>query len=89
MSSYFKFIDNMAFHPGFYIEELMLENEMSLEDFAKHLGISPKKLQRVIQGKQMLDDDLVVKLASVMGTDVDLWLNLQSSYETFVTEYLS
>ena len=44
MSSYVEYHDKIAFHPGYYIKEIVEESGLTQEDFAKRLGTTPKNL---------------------------------------------
>ena len=38
MSNYIEYNDTVAFHPGYYIKEIMDESGLTQKDFAKRLG---------------------------------------------------
>lgn len=42
MSNYIEHKDSLAFHPGYYIEEIVDESGLTQADFAKRLGTTPK-----------------------------------------------
>ncbi len=86
MSNYIKYKDKIAFHPGYYIKEVMDESGLTQEDFAKRLDTTPKNLSLLIRGEQSLSSDIAMKLARMIGTSVSYWLNLQSSYDMLVTD---
>lgn len=69
-----------AFHPGYYIKELLEEEEMSQEDLAKRLQTSGKNVSDLLHGKINLTDEMALRLATVFQTSVSLWLNLNQSY---------
>ena len=52
MSNYTELDDKIAFHPGYYVKEIVEESGMEQKDFAKKLGISSESLNLLIQGKQ-------------------------------------
>lgn len=39
-----KHYDTIAFHPGYYIKEIVEESRLTQEDFAKRLDTTPKIL---------------------------------------------
>lgn len=41
----------IAFHPGYYVAEVIADLEMSHSDFAKRLGVTPKHLCKLLTGK--------------------------------------
>ena len=56
MSRYIEFNDSIAFHPGYYLKELVEESGLTQEDFAKRLGTTPKNLSILIRGEQNLSE---------------------------------
>lgn len=86
MSNYREYNDSIAFHPGYYIEELIDESGLTNEDFARLLDITPDNLTLLIMGEQKLSADIAIKLSEIIGTGVNYWLNLQSTYDAFFEE---
>ena len=60
MSNYMEYNDKIAFHPGYYIKEIVEEKGLTQEDFAKRLGTTPKDLSLLIRGEQNLSSDLAI-----------------------------
>lgn len=81
MNNFIEFGDKIAFHPGYYIEEIIKGSGLSLEDFARKLDVSPERLRVLISGGQRLTSDVAAKLSRLLGTSAAYWLNLQSSYD--------
>ena len=77
MGNYIEYNDTIAFHPGYYIKELVDESGLTQEDFAKRLDTTPKNLSLLIRGEQSLSMDIAMKLSRMLGTTVNYWLNLQ------------
>ncbi len=89
MSNYIEYNDTIAFHPGYYIKEIVDESGLTQADFAKRLGTTPKNLSLLIRGEQSLSIDIAMKLSRMIGTSVSYWLNLQNGYDTLVAEFKS
>ena len=89
MSNFIEYKDTVAFHPGYYIKELVEESGLTQEDFAKRLDTTPKNLSVLISGNQSLSIDIAMKLSRMVGTSVDYWLNLQKNYDSLVAEFKS
>ncbi len=89
MSNYFEYKNRIAFHPGYYIKELVEDSGLTQEDFAKRLDTTPKNLSCLIRGEQSLSLDIAMKLSRLLGTSVDYWLNLQKSYDSMIAEFKS
>lgn len=86
MSNYMVYNDSIAFHPGYYIQEIIDESRLTNEDFARLLDITPDNLTLLIMGEQKLSADIAIKLSEIIGTGVNYWLNLQSTYDAFFEE---
>lgn len=89
MSNYIEYKDTVAFHPGYYIKEIVDESGLTQEDFAKRLDTTPKNLSLLIRGEQNLSIDIAMKLSRMMGTSVSYWLNLQNAYDALIAEFKS
>lgn len=71
----------IAFHPGYYIKEIIDDMEITQEQFAKRLGITPKTVSTLVNGKSDISDDIARKLSIMLGSSVELWVNLQKEYD--------
>lgn len=89
MSNYIEYNDAIAFHPGYYIKEIVEESGLTQEDFAKRLDTTPKNLSLLIRGEQSLSIDIAMKLSRMIGTSVNYWLNLQNAYDALIAEFKS
>ncbi len=89
MSNYIEYDDKIAFHPGYYIKEIVEESGLTQEDFAKRLDTTPKNLSLLIRGEQSLSIDIAMKLSRMIGTSVSYWLNLQNAYDALIAEFKS
>lgn len=89
MSNYIEYDDKIAFHPGYYIKEIVEESGLTQEDFAKRLDTTPKNLSLLIRGEQNLSIDIAMKLSRMTGTSVSYWLNLQNAYDALIAGFKS
>ncbi len=89
MRNYIEYDDKIAFHPGYYIKEIVEESGLTQEDFAKRLDTTPKNLSLLIRGEQSLSNDIAMKLSRMIGTSVSYWLNLQNSFDALIAEFKS
>lgn len=79
-------IDLIAFHPGQYIGELIEDYNMSQKEFAEKLGLSPRTISKLVNGEELISNDIAQKLAELTNISMKTWLNLQTSYDTKVAE---
>lgn len=89
MSNYIEYNDKVAFHPGYYIKEIVDDSGLTQEDFAKRLGTTPKNLSVLLKGDQSLSIDIATKLSRMLGTSIPYWLNLQQAYDEKLAEIQS
>lgn len=89
MSNYREYNNMIAFHPGYYVKEIVDESGLTQDDFARRLGTTPKNLSLLVRGEQDLSIDIAAKLSRMLGTSVAFWLNIQQSYNEKIAEIIS
>ncbi len=89
MSNYIEYNNKIAFHPGYYIKEIIDDSGLSQKDFAARLDTTAKNLSILVRGEQSLSIDIAMKLARMLGTSIEYWLNLQKSYDALIAEFES
>ena len=89
MSNYKEYNNKIAFHPGYYLKEIVDDSGLTQEDFAKRLGTTPKNLSLLLRGEQDMSIDIAAKVSRMLGTSVALWLNLQQAYNEKIAEFIS
>lgn len=76
----------IAFHPGYYVAEVIEDMEITQEEFAKRLDLTPKHLSELVNGKAKITPDIAKKLSFMLNTSIEMWLNLQKAYEVKIAE---
>ena len=76
----------IAFHPGYYISDIIQEMEITQEEFAKRLDMTPKHLSEIVNGKAKVSPEIAQKLSVMLDLSVEMWLNLQMKYDIKVSE---
>lgn len=71
-------IDLIAIHPGQYIGELIEDYNMTQKEFAEKLGLSPKTISKLVNGEELINNDIAQKLAKFTNISMKTWLNLQA-----------
>lgn len=66
-------------HPGLVLQEFI--GDMSITEFAKHLGITRVTLSRIINGRQGITAEMSLRLSRALGTHDELWLKMQMQYD--------
>lgn len=86
MSNYSEYDNLIAFHPGYYVKEIIDDLGITQEEFAKRLDTTPKNVSKIVNGEQNLSKDIAQKLSDMLGTSVEFWLELQNSYKLKIIE---
>lgn len=86
MSNTSEYKDIVAFHPGYYIADVIEDMGITQVEFATRLGTNTKTLSYLLNGQANITNDLAKKLSAMMGTSPDVWLNLQSTYDKKLIE---
>ena len=87
MKNCFEIGDTVAFHPGYYIEEIIKERKITEEDFARELRVPEKNLQQIIRAERCLSVEVAQKLFKATGISVGCWLNVQAAYNKAMSYY--
>ena len=86
MSNIKEYKEIMAFHPGYYIADIIEDMGISHAEFAARMGTTAKTLSQLINGQANISNDLAKKLSAMMGTSVEVWQNLQNTYDQKLIE---
>ena len=86
MSNINEYKDIVAFHPGYYIADIIDDMEISQNEFATRMGTTVETLSKLINGQANISNDLAKKLSVMLGTSVEVWQNLQNTYDQKLLE---
>ena len=59
---------------------------MTQKEFAHRLEVTEKNLSDLINGKALVSNRIASRLSNMLGTSVEVWLNLQKDYDSAVLE---
>ena len=69
-------------HPGeVLVEDFMQPLGLSQNALARHLRVSPRRINEIVHGKRAISADTALRLARYFGTSEKLWLGLQADYD--------
>lgn len=69
-------------HPGeILLEDWLKPLNISQYALAKAIGVPPRRINEIVQGKRAITADTALRLAVFFGTDAQSWLNLQTHYD--------
>ena len=86
MSNVNEYKDIVAYHLGYYIADIIEDMEISQVEFATRMGTTAKTLSQLINGQANISNDLAKKLSVMLGTSVEVWQNLQNTYDQKLIE---
>ena len=86
MSNMVKYKEIRAFHPGRYVQDILDEEHVTVEEYAKRLGMDAGTLEALVNGEIPMTLEIAEKLSNYIGTGVNLWLNLQKNYMNSLAE---
>lgn len=70
-------------HPGEFIREMYLSDELNETELAKHLNVSPSTLNRILNGKSSVSCEMALRLEKVLGVLANTWLDMQNQCDLF------
>ena len=69
-------------HPGTILKQDVLpELDMTVSDFARHLGIKRAGLSELINGHKSVSQDMAIRLGKALQTGARYWLAMQVQYD--------
>ncbi len=70
--------------PGHILSTQYLEPlGITVTDFADRIGVTRARLSEIINGRRGVTPDTALRLARVLSTTLDLWLNLQQNVDLY------
>lgn len=68
-------------HPGALLAEMLTGLGVPAAEAARRIGVSKAQLSHVMTGRKPLPATMAVKLATLLGTSVEFWGQLQMRHE--------
>jgi len=73
--------------PGVILAELYLTPRgVSIAKFAEACGLTRKHMSAIINGRAAITADTATRIAAVLGTTAQYWLNLQNAVDLYDAE---
>lgn len=67
-------------------EDYLKGLEISQDRLAKSIGVSPRRINEIAQGKRSITADTALRLGKFFGMEAQFWMNLQSRYDLEVAK---
>ncbi len=72
-------------HPGEFIAGVYLEPfGVTGRALAKHLGVAPSTLSRVLNGSNRVSPEMALRLSKALGRSAESWLAMQDAHDLWV-----
>jgi addiction module HigA family antidote len=69
-------------HPGeMLLKEFLEPMSITQVHFAKHIGVSFKRINEIVNGKRSITPQTAWLLSQALGTSPQFWMNLQTTYD--------
>ncbi len=69
-------------HPGeLLLEDFLKPMNVTQMDFAKHIGVSFKRINEIVNGKRGITPETAILLAQAFGNTPQFWLNAQNTHD--------
>ncbi len=69
------------------LEEFLKPRKLSQIDAADQMGMSANRLNELIRGKRGVTADTALRLAKLLKTTPEFWLNLQNAYDLYEAKH--
>ena len=74
-------------HPGVVLaEDFLKAMDLSQYRLAKGIGVPPRRINEIVQGKRAITADTALRLGKFFGMEAQFWMNLQSHYDLEVAK---
>ncbi len=68
-------------HPGMVLQDELEEIGISQSALAAHIGVLPKTINEICNGRRGISAAMAWKLSKAIGASPQFWLNLQNNWE--------
>jgi addiction module HigA family antidote len=70
-----------SFHPGSYLQELLIWHNISPEKLADTMGMPKTKIVDITEKRRGIDKTISEGLAAYFGNSAQFWLDLQEHFD--------
>lgn len=69
-------------HPGeVLLEEFLKPMHISQNKIARAIGVPPRRINEIVQGKRAITADTALRLAKFFGVSEAFWMGLQADFD--------
>ncbi len=70
-----------SIHPGMVLQDELEEIGVNQSDLARHIGVLPKTINEICNGRRGISAPMAWKLSKAVGASPLFWMNLQTNWE--------
>lgn len=71
-------------HPGEVVKDALIDNTgLTVTEAAKLLKVTRPALSRLLNGRVNISREMAARLAKLLATSPDVWINLQAQYDAW------
>ncbi len=70
----------MLIHPGEMIKDEIMARGITQKELARQMGVSYTVFNEILNGKRPVTTEYALLLEAALGTDANIWIGLQNSY---------
>lgn len=67
-------------HPGEMIKDEIMARGITQKELARQMGVSYTVFNEILNGKRPVTTEYAMLLEAALGTDANIWIGLQNSY---------
>ena len=76
------FLPDWAVHPGEVLEQIMEDDNLTIDQVAHDMSVEPSQVQRLLEGGETrISDELAQKLEAATGFPARGWINLERQFQ--------
>ena len=71
---------SLLIHPGEMIKDEIMARDITQKELARQMGVSYTVFNEILNGKRPVTTEYAMLLEAALGTDANIWMGLQNSY---------
>lgn len=77
-------------HPGEIVRDAICNEEtrLTVSEAALKLGVQRTTLSRLLNGHAGISPEMAMRLAMLLGTSIEMWLNIQRDYDIWKVQHM-
>ena len=73
-------------HPGSLVRAAMEDLGLSINAFARKLGVSPATIHRIVTEKSNISPEMAIRLSMTVRQSALFWMQCQAQYDLYIAK---